>query len=96
MNFKFYGEEVTMRLGLYANNRVAVEFVCADGEPFGKLTVNLPHEPLEPNETFVKTWAENEVFREPILACGLFEDTGKRVPTGFVEAEVWRFKGDKV
>jgi hypothetical protein len=54
-----------------------------------KLTVNLPGEPLEPNHVFVKTWSENAAVARVALDSKLFRDTGRRVATGFVEAQVW-------
>ena len=48
--------------------------------------------PVAVDEFTVKSWSENEPLVEPMLATGLFEDTGLRVPTGFVEAPVWRLK----
>jgi hypothetical protein len=74
----------------YDNRRVAI--VINEGR-FGKLTVNLPDNPLAPGLIFVKTWGENEQLRQPALATGLFEDTGERVAVGFTQAEVWRYKG---
>lgn len=58
--------------------------------PWGCLTVNIPGTDLASNEVLVKTWSENEQFRGPALASGLFADTGRRIRTGFVAAEVWR------
>ena len=80
--------------GTYSHgNRLAIEVVmCEDNSPFSTLTVNLPDQPLGQNEIFVKTWSENEELAKACLATGLFEDTGKRVPTGFVQAQVWRRK----
>jgi hypothetical protein len=48
----------------------------AQGEPFTRLTVNIPDEPLEPGEFFVKTWGENEPYIQEIRDSGLFIDTG--------------------
>ena len=45
---------------------------------------------LAVNEFFAKTWSENECLIEPMLDTGLFEQTGRLVPTGFVFAPVWR------
>lgn len=42
------------------------------------------------DEFCVKTWSENEVLVAPMLATGLFEDTGRRVPSGYVASPVWR------
>lgn len=89
--FKLLGHDVRLQLGNYANGRTAVELISG-GLPFGILSVNLPDDPLEDGEIFVKTWSENAAMREPILSLGIFEDTGKRMPTGFTESEVWRFK----
>lgn len=89
--FKLLGRDVHMLRGRYDNGRIAIT-ISSDGVPFRILSVNLPESPLEDGEIFVKTWSENAAIREPILALGIFEDTGKRVPTGFTEAEVWRFK----
>jgi hypothetical protein len=73
--------------------RLAIRIVTVlDEYPFADLTVNLIEKPLEKNEIFVKTWSENEVIAKACMATGLFEDTGKRVPTGFVQAQVWRIK----
>ena len=44
------------------------------------------------DEFCVKTWSENEVLVAPMLATGLFEDAGRRVPSGHVVAPVWRIK----
>jgi hypothetical protein len=47
------------------------------------------------DEFTVKSWSENEPLVEPMLATGLFEDTGRRVPSGYVEAPVWRLRDPK-
>ena len=83
------GDEVVIRCGQYGNGRLAIFTEMSDtGEPFDKLTVNLAGEELGDDEFFVAAW------HEPITGAarrsGLFVDTGRRVPTGFVEAEVWR------
>lgn len=74
----------------YSNGRLAIKAYLANHEPWGVLTVNLPDDPLEPGEFFVKHWGGNEPLVEAALACGLFIDTGKRVETGYVHAHVWR------
>jgi len=88
-----YGEALVL-YGRYGNDAVAVELVAADGsgERIAVLSVNLPEHAadLGPGEFFAKTWSENERVARCVLKAGLFEDTGRRVPTGFVEAQVWR------
>ena len=70
--------------------RTAIELICSeDQSPFCTLTTNLPHVELEEQEVLIKTWSENEEIAKAALTSGLFRDTGKRVSTGFVQAEVW-------
>jgi len=90
-----FGEAV-VTLGRYGNGALAVELVAEDGEPIAKLSVNLPQfaDELGEGEFFAKIWSDNEAIAAAALASGFFEDTGRRVPTGFVEAQVWRFVGD--
>ena len=87
-------KEVSMLATRYTSgNRLALVLQCDDGSPWGMLTVNFPDVPLAHDEILVKTWSENSFIRGPALDMGLFEDTGRRLPAGFVEAEVWRFTG---
>jgi hypothetical protein len=62
-------------------------------EPIATLSVYIEGVELKPSEFLAKTWSENERIAEQALASGLFEPTGKVVPTGYVEAEVWKIKG---
>ena len=66
----------------------AIEF--EDGSPFARLTVCVKGSTLAEGEILVKTWSENEPSAQACLKSGLFIDTGKRVPTGYVEAQVWK------
>jgi hypothetical protein len=69
-----------------------VKYFLMDDEDdeWATITTNIPVLELKRGEFPVKTWSENEILRTPLLASGLFVDTGKRVPTGFVDAELWR------
>ncbi len=58
--------------------------------PVAVLTIAVPAVSLQPGEILVKTWGENAPLREPALQSGLFEDTGRRIPLGDQEAQVWR------
>jgi hypothetical protein len=87
------GEVLTVLRREYPNGRLAIELADAQGIPYSILSVNIVTELAPgPGQFFAKTWSENEPLREPALASGLFEDTGARVKTGFVQAEVWRLK----
>lgn len=75
----------------YNNGRLALQLFSDMHGMIATLTVNLPEEHLEDGEFFVKGWSENEVIIPDVLASGVFEDTGKRVHTGYVRASVWKF-----
>lgn len=98
MSFWFEGLRLYLFLDFYDNGRFAINLYDHDNfdpfeeAPYHILTVNLPDFPLEPNEFCVKTWREGEDVARAALASGLFMDTGRRVATGFVEAQVWRFQ----
>jgi hypothetical protein len=47
---------------------------------------------MEEGDILVKTWSENERTTDILRKSGLFIDTGRRVPTGFTQAEIWRWK----
>lgn len=60
-----------------------------DAEPFCTLTCNIPGTILRDWEILVKTWSENRETAEEMLKSGFFKDTGRRVSTGFVQAQIW-------
>ena len=74
------------------NGARAIQIVSEGDEPFATLTVNIPHAScmIEKDEVLVKTWSENEEIANELRDCGIFQDTGKRVSTGFVQAEIWK------
>lgn len=83
----------TVRTSTYQHGgATAVLLECENGEPLATLSVNLEGVKLGEGEFLAKTWSENEEIAKAALDSGLFEDTGRRVPTGWVEAQVWRFK----
>lgn len=82
---------MTLMTGEYENGRVAI-FACVDFEHYGKLTVNMPEVALADDEICVKTWSENEHWARQLLEAApeLFTDTGQRIASSYVSAEVWR------
>lgn len=84
--------EVTVEEVKYLDENPAFVLYDKNGEELVVLSVNLPQEKdrLGPGEFFVKTWSENADLAREALASGLFIDTGKRVPTGYVEAHIWK------
>jgi len=93
VNFPTWGEHM-MFIETYRNNRMAIQFKDDEGMPLMCLTVNMPEDHLEPGEFFVKTWSENMPLIPTLRESGIFIDTLKRIPTGFVHAEVWKFTDD--
>ena len=87
-----YGVPLAVKAQHYNHGmRLALTLERLDnGAPYGVFTVNIPDAPLGADEILVKTWEENTPMRQPMLDTGLFEDTGRRVPAGFCQAEVWR------
>jgi hypothetical protein len=45
---------------------------------------------LADDEILVKTYAENDRLREPLLSSGYFDDTARRQRSDYAELEVWR------
>jgi hypothetical protein len=81
--------QVTLRSMKYQNDRLAIVGTLGDIEDFGVLSVNIPDQPLKENEVLIKNWSENEAYAEAARNSGFFKDTGRRVKTGFCEAEIW-------
>lgn len=57
---------------------------------YTRLSVNIPDAPIEDGQFLAKLVDENAELREPLLATGLFEDTGMRAEVGFHTYELWR------
>lgn len=91
-----YGS-ATILVGRYpAGGAIAIQLIGDDEptEPMATFSTNLvPYGAQVSGDEFcVKAWSENEIFVAPMLSTGLFEDTGKRVPSGYVVSPVWRIK----
>lgn len=93
-----YGN-VSINVGRYPKGgAIFVQLICLGsesvGEPYTTFSTNLKsygcH--LAPDEFNVKNWSENNGLDEPLLATGLFEDTGRTYPSGYVQSPVWRIK----
>lgn len=93
VNTKHFGKANIVKR-LYADNkRTAVMLIDAvDGSPITTLSVNIPEAILKEGEFCVKGWSENMQIVEDCRNSGHFIDTGKRIPVGYVQAEIWKFK----
>ena len=92
VSFDYDGEKLYFRTSRYSQgNGLAIQ-IESDYEPYTMLSVNIPGVPLEDGEVIIKTWSENELIAEFLRGSEWFEDTGKRVQTGFVHAEIWKIR----
>lgn len=74
------------------DNKMAIQAICEDGEVFGTVTTNVEGT-LEENEISVKTYSENSWVPQLLEKLPeVFEDTGKRIQSGFVSVQVWKLK----
>lgn len=82
----FYENDLSME-------RTNEDGVPEDGwEPYATITTNIPNVELGPDEIIVKNWSENSWVGQLLtLMPDVFQDTGRRVKVGFVEAPVWKF-----
>ena len=89
--------ELELQKARYSNNRLAIQLIhIVSGDVWATLTVNLPDDELDEGEFFVKAWEENKYTAHALMTqTDLFVDTFRTVPTGFVEAEVWKFANPK-
>lgn len=86
---EFESQPLNIACAPFPNGRLAV-YLRSGLAMYCRWAVNLPDLPIADDEFFAKTYDENEPLREPMLATGLFEDTGQRAVGGFVELELWR------
>jgi hypothetical protein len=86
----YKGQEVSVILAIYPNGRTLLRLEDAQGEHLVTLTTDKGETPPARGEIHVEAHGDNERAARAVLAAGLFEDTGKRVRAGFVQAQVWR------
>jgi len=92
-SFMAFGQQLKIIEEQYRNKRIALQIYDEEG-PYCTLTTNIVGETLQPGEFFIKNWSENEEIAAAALNSGIFEDTGRRVNSGFIEVPVWRFKAE--
>ena len=62
----------------------------ATGEQWCVASVCLSQYRQAADEVYVKNWSENEGLLDALVAGGIVENTGRVLPTGFVQANVCR------
>ena len=82
------GEKIRIEKANYGNGAIALQGWTENGEPFATFSVNVVErrELLKENETFMKTWSENEGMLEVLQKAGIVGPTLFKVPCGHVEA----------
>jgi hypothetical protein len=82
------GEKIRIEKVQYANGAIALRGWTEIGEPFATFSVNVVAscEKLKKNQTFMKTWSENEGMLEALQKAGIVGPTLFKVPCGHVEA----------
>lgn len=82
---RYKGESVVIKKRYYDNGRMALILDCASGEPYGKITVNVPEEHLLKDEMFVKDYSENEGMLSWCQEIGLVIKVIAYVEQGWVK-----------
>ena len=81
-----------IEVGKYSNGNMALQLMTL-AEPYAKLSTNVEGVVLEKGEFLAKNFSENTGLLEQFLEMGLFEDTGRKVSSGFVTIPVYKFNG---
>jgi hypothetical protein len=90
MKVKFKHWDCKMVSGRYSNGRTVLALADEEG-PVAVATVNVPEEPLGPDEVCVKDYSENEGMVAALVEAGVVEPlVVRRVRQGFVEIPVCR------
>lgn len=92
--FRFRKEDLYLEFEKYdADKSVALVIRDEMGAPYATLSIRITDQAkLEDGEFAIKNYTENEDIAKTVFETGWFEDTGKRVRTGYVEVPIWRFK----
>lgn len=89
LEVKFKRWNCILEFGEYNNGRTAIELIDKrNGEPVLVATVNVPQEKLADDEIIIKNWSENEGVLDVLQKAGIVGEVIRKVPTGFVEADV--------
>lgn len=93
---KLWGPDCTIyQAGAYGDGATYLRVRDTHGTPIATLTVcSPPSSFFSPTENIflVKSWSENKETVQEIRSLNIFTDTGRRLPAGYVEIEVWRLK----
>jgi len=82
---KYCKGDVELNFGKYGNGSTAIQ-AFRGGEPMFVATVALDEQPPV-GHVFMKGWSENEGVPLALEKAGIIQLTGRKIPTGYVEAE---------
>ena len=82
---KYCKGDVELNFSRYGNGSTAIQ-AFQDGEPMFVATVALDELPPV-GHVFLKGWSENEGVPQALERAGIIQLTGRKIPTGYVEAE---------
>ena len=85
VNTKYCKGDVELRFGRYGNGSTAIQ-AFQGAEPMFVATVALDEMPKK-GHVFLKGWSENEGVPQALERAGIVMLTGRKIPTGYVEAE---------
>ena len=81
--------DVTVSIVTYTNNgRNGILLTLPTEEPFAVASVNISEAELAFDEVCIKTWGGNEGMLDFLVRNNIVEDTGRKIPAGFVQAPV--------
>ena len=90
---KFNGFTGLLQEAEYFNGRKALMLVDSfEFEPIATCTVNVPDEPIEEGEVFIKNYSENTGMTDTLVEAGVIEPPHRKFPSGFVQIEVCKLK----
>lgn len=90
INMKHYKGKGILKWTTYYNKRTCIVLESLIDGPICKATVNIPEAILAEEEVLIKDWSENEGILAILVAAGVVLDTGRRVASCSVKANVCR------
>ncbi|HEK3608662.1 hypothetical protein PAE975_6069 (plasmid) [Pseudomonas aeruginosa] len=83
-------KKLTLQPALYRDQSIAIRLFEDNGEPYSVLSTYIEHADIRNDEICIPSWNFKPEVLAGLIATGRFVDTRRVVPTGFVEAPVWR------
>lgn len=76
----------------YPNGRVALVLYTLSGEPYAKVTTNIPEMDIPHGYCFIKNWSENVGILEQLVEQGILNDTLVYIESNYVRVPVCEIK----